>query len=130
MEPDIRQFKLVTGDEIICNIVHEDENEVVLQNVLQMTSVVQEGYKFYTFKAFMTYQDREDSLISVNPEKIVSVANPTEDLIREYLQGLEQLKEYNKSSDIMSDVMDLYSEIGSGDSSDDDNIIPFNRTLH
>lgn len=130
MEPDIRQFKLVTGDEIICNVVHEDENEIVLQNVLQMTSVVQEGYKFYTFKSFMTYQDREDSLISVNPEKIVSFANPSEELVKEYFRGIEQLKEYNKSAELMDEVMDLYSEIGSGDSSAADNVIQFNPTLH
>lgn len=128
MKSDLRQFKLVTGDEIICDVVHEDEYEIVLRNVLQMTSIFQEGYKHYIFKAFMVYQDRTDSLISLNPEKIVSFANPADDLIKEYLQGISKLDELNNEYQerVVEDVMDMY---WSGKDSGD-NVIQFKPTLH
>lgn len=132
MEPDVRQFKLITGEEIICNVVHQDENEIVLQNVLQMTSLVQEGYKYYTFKAFMTYQDREESAISLNPEMIMAFAYPPEDLIREYVTSLDQLEKYNKEMEKVSkpspDEYDI--EFDMGDSSESSNVLPFKPTFH
>jgi len=130
MEQEIRQFKLITGEEIICHVVHEDESEVVLQLVLQMTSLVQEGYKYYTFKSFMTYQDREDSVISLNPDMIMSVAYPPEDLVREYLLGLNQMEKYNKEMDMNEADPDYDMEFDMGDSSGSSNVLPFKPTFH
>lgn len=128
MEPEIRQFKLITGEEIICNVVHEDETEIVIENVLQMTSLVQEGYKYYTFKSFMTYQDREDSIISLNPEMVMAVALPPKDLIREYVLGLNQMEKYNQETEESETLYDI--EFGMDDSSEKSNIIQFKPTLH
>lgn len=128
METEIRQFKLITGEEIICNVVHEDESEVVIQNVLQMTSLVQEGYKYYTFKSFMTYQDRDDSIISLNPEMVMAVALPPKDLIREYQMGLNQMEKYNQETEESETLYDI--EFGLGDSSEPSNVIPLKPTFH
>ena len=119
MRANVKQLKLSTGEEVICEIVEDDDFEVVVKDALKMVSKVQDGYKFYTFKNFMIYQDRPDCLQIVRADHIVSYAVPPRDLIAEWETGLQQM--YNQGEE----EPQLHV---SGDS--DSNVVPFKPLLH
>ena len=60
-----RQFKLSNGDELIAEIVDEpnqdDEVNLVVRDAMQISRVDdrEEGYRYYMFKPWMTYQIKE-----------------------------------------------------------------------
>ena len=72
----IKQLKLTTGDEVVCEVLEDDEFEIPVRNALSLISKEVDGYKYYTFKNFMVYQDRPESVSVIRAENIVSYANP------------------------------------------------------
>ena len=121
----IRHLKLTTGDELVCEVLSDDEFEVPVRNALRLVSKIQDGYKFYTFKNFMVYQDRRESVQVIRTDHIVSYANPPEDLIGEWKRALEEMyadREMEDGPDEFPDVVGL--------DSGDDNVIPFKPLVH
>ena len=87
----IKQLKLTTGDEVVCEVLEDDEFEIPVRNALRLISKELDGYKYYTFKNFMVYQDRPESVSVIRAEHIVSYANPPEDLQLEWEKALEEM---------------------------------------
>ena len=87
----IKQLKLTTGDEVVCEVLEDDEFEIPVRNALRLISREVDGYKYYTFKNFMVYQDRPESVSVIRAEHIVSYANPPEDLQLEWEKALEEM---------------------------------------
>lgn len=120
----IKQLKLTTGDEVVCEVLSDDDFEVPVRNALRLVSKIQDGYKFYTFKNFMVYQDRRESVQVIRTDHIVSYANPPEDLVTEWQRALEEMFADRE----MEDGPDELPEVTSLDSGD--NIIPFKPLIH
>lgn len=119
----VKQIKLVTGEEVICNVVEEDEFEVVLKDALRIQSKINEvGVRFYFFRSFMVYKEDESDLIVLRADKIVSYTTPSEDLFKEYKVGLTQL--YGANVEKESKIFDL------GQLDSDSNIVPFKPLIH
>lgn len=121
----IKHLKLTTGDELVCEVLSDDEFEVPVRNALRLVSKIQDGYKFYTFKNFMVYQDRRESVQVIRTDHIVSYANPPEDLIDEWKRALEEMYADRE----MEDGPDEFPDIRGLDSGDD-NVIPFKPLVH
>lgn len=121
----IKHLKLTTGDELLCEVLSDDEFEVPVRNALRLVSKIQDGYKFYTFKNFMVYQDRRESVQVIRTDHIVSYANPPEDLIDEWKRALEEMYADRE----MEDGPDEFPDIRGLDSGDD-NVIPFKPLVH
>lgn len=119
MSTNIKQLKLSTGEEVICEVVEDDDFEVIVKNALKMVSKIQDGYKFYTFKNFMIYQDQPHSLQVIRADHIVSYAVPPKDLVLEWETGLQQMYDQGQEEPQM---------MVSGDS--DSNVVPFKPLLH
>lgn len=118
MNEVIRQIKLSTGEEVLCEVLEDGEFEVVIRNALKMVSKVQDGFRFYTFKNFMVYQDKPDSICVIRADHIVSYANPPHDLITEYGTALVQMHS------------DSEEELGMTPMDSGDNVIPFKPNIH
>lgn len=88
----VKQLKLVTGEEILCEILEEDRIDLIIRNALSIQfHKLDDGSRLYTFNLFMCYQDDPDRLILLKLDKIVSVANPTEEFLGQYVSIVEKI---------------------------------------
>lgn len=90
---EIRQFKLATDDEIICEVVeyHEEDDAIVIRKTMKLVMMdnMANGVRYYAFRPFMMYQLEPDSFQVVNCQHIVAEAAPSQDIIHEYFKALE-----------------------------------------
>ena len=65
MTDNIKQLKLVTGEEIICEIIEEDDQDLIIRNPLAFEyKVTPEGDRMWSYRLFMCYQDDPDKLLT------------------------------------------------------------------
>lgn len=94
MDYSIKQLKLVTGEEVVCEILDETPESLAVRNVLALTEkTTSDGYKYFTFRTFMTYQDTPLSVMLIMNDKIMAVAIPSEDMLEQYNIAFDQLTE-------------------------------------
>ena len=93
-EPLVRQMKLTTGDEIICEVVEWDDDEgpaVVIRNALKLITIDREdGIRYHVFRPFMIMQLEEDTFQSLNSEHILVEATPVEEVVKEYYNAINK----------------------------------------
>lgn len=93
---NLKQFKLATGDEIICEIIEwpaeDDEADVqlIVRNSYKIHSVESpiEGTRYYTFRPWMVYQDSSEYLQIINVNHIVGEANPSPVIVGHYIKAV------------------------------------------
>ena len=91
----IKHLKLVTGEELICELLSETEDSFIVRNALSlMPKTMNDGSKYYAFKTFMVYQDTPLNVILIFSSKIMSIAVPTEEMIQQYSGALKEMAEY------------------------------------
>lgn len=114
---EIKQLKLITGEELICRVVEEDEGDIVIKDGLNIVcSLSQNGVRYYTFRPFLVYQDHDDNLSILRARSVVAYTNPSKDLIREYAIATRELKDFeeeerssnNFSGDSGTNVVNLF----------------------
>lgn len=94
MDYSIKQLKLVTGEEVICEILDETPESLAVRNVLALTEkTTSDGYKYFTFRTFMTYQDTPLSVMLIMNDKIMAIAIPSKDMVEQYNIAFDQLTE-------------------------------------
>lgn len=119
----IRQFKLSTGDEIICDVVNEDNigpqgSFLLIRNCVLIDTVQHPGTRYHTLRPFMTNQDQYTQIMSIYIPHIVAQAVPEDSLISHYMKYCETPVEQDE-------------EIGKDLDSDNKNVVKFpGKTLH
>lgn len=111
---EIRQFKLVNNDEIMCEVVeyHEDDDAIVIRKTMKMVQMdnMANGTRYYAFRPFMMYQLTKEAFQIVNCEHIIAEANPNQELILEYFKAIEtSLDEEGEKKENMDDMRDRYN---------------------
>ena len=136
----VKQFKMITGDEIMCEIIEwatDDIPELVVRNAMVIVAVDNSlsGTRYYTFKPWMTMQEGNECLIAINGGDIIAQANPTKDLLKYYYKAVENANltedELNeKVEDYVNKIKSILTDMG--DSDQDQNVISFpgNSRLH
>jgi hypothetical protein len=95
MSTSIRHFKLVTGEEVICEVLEETGDTIVVNNAMSlMQNTLKNGDKFFTFKTFMVYQDTPMNVIIIFTDKILSLATPTKEMTDQYSMAIEEMAKY------------------------------------
>jgi hypothetical protein len=135
---DLRQLILSNGQELLCEVIQWpdldiDDSEVMI--VRQAAKIIiqenfKEGTRWFTFRPFMTYQDDNNSMVSLMPYHIMSIGHPSALLKKQYNKYIKMMRaEFNQNSvdsitlgDYIEPDIDM-SDIDSDDSLD--NIIPF-----
>jgi|DEB0MinimDraft_6_1074348.scaffolds.fasta_scaffold01517_3 hypothetical protein len=124
MRTMIRQVKLVSGEELVCEVLHdsvdEQSDEIIIRHALKIVSKIHNGYKYYTFKPFMVFSDTKDSLTMLRDGAIISYTIPHDTLIAEYREALSQINDEVEE--------DLSMPKFSGDS--DSNVVAFKKPTH
>lgn len=140
----IKQFRLSNGDEIICEVIawpSEDQEELIIKRSLKVSisEDFENNTRYYSFKPWLVFQDDPDAIQSVNPYHIVVEANPSKELMSNYVKTLESLEEFGESdltpeeADYLDKVLDKIREIDDNSKSDsENNVIKFKpkNTFH
>ena len=96
---DVRQFKLTTGCEIICNVVEwpdEEDVDIVIKHAFEIatsrvtTSDSPEGYRYYSFKPWMALQEGEGIFLTININHVVAEALPSQKMLTYYSTAVDQ----------------------------------------
>ena len=124
------QLKLSNGDEILAEVVddpEEDDVNIVARNCMKIISVENaEGHRFYTFRPWMTYQDKADYLQLINYTHIIGEAKPSEMLMIQYQRALDAEQSHaGEREELVEEILktkleDIFED---GDSDPDSNIV-------
>lgn len=88
---NVKQLKLVTGEEILAEVVSSEINEydeevLFLRNVYSLVSTedFKEGIRFYTFRPFMMHQYEDNKILALNAGAVICSALPDRKVIDQY----------------------------------------------
>ena len=69
----IKQLKLVSGEEIICEIIEETEEDLIVRAPLAIQFHTNaDSSRLWTFRLFMCYQDDPDRFVLIKVDKITT----------------------------------------------------------
>ena len=101
----LQQFKLITGEEIICEVIEwGDGDNIIIRSAMTIDSNHFEGNeRIYMFKPWFLYIESDSELIVVDSKKIVGNITPNDLLSMQYYSAVsdmekiaaDRLKEYN-----------------------------------
>lgn len=107
-KPNLAQFKLTSGHEIICELIAEfnpeedsaetgkrklGENEILARNILMIIPVDYNGERKFMFRPFLQYAESSEDLIILNSAHIVSMNRPNIMLVNDYKISLAEIHE-------------------------------------
>jgi hypothetical protein len=149
---EVRQFKLASGEEIVCEVIqwnNEEELELVVRKAMKLVmGEMETGVRYYSFRPWMVYQENPEDLLVLNGNHVIGIAYPPESLTtqydeavddmakmwkernKEYLQnrGDESFEDIDKINKMTKEVMresEKIEEYLKSLDSDDDNVIAF-----
>jgi len=110
LSSSIKHLKLITGEELICNLLEESADHLVVNNALSlMEKTLDDGTKFYAFKTYRVYQDTPQNVIMVFTDKIVSLALPTKDMINQYGSAIREMETFTNKSELEESIQEELS---------------------
>lgn len=150
----LRQFKLTSDEEIICEIVEsEDESSdgIIARKIFRIHAAedYESGIRYYSFKPWLSFQDRIEDLSVISTNHIIGQTTPSESLKKHYDVAIKEVKKTEgekRQSYNFDDILDEYGDLEPEElvevlrekylkdhsDSDQPNIIHFdpNRRLH
>ena len=143
MKKDIAQFKLSSGNEIVCEIIEwptKEGDDLIVRNIMTILPYEFEGSIQYGFKPWLHYFESEEEYATLNTSHIIATARPNTYLQQNYFESVRDMNETSMERDRIAkysssirrqQVEELIDRIkdGSIGDSDGDNIIPW-PTFH
>lgn len=116
---NVKQIKMVNGDEIICEILEELEDDLVVRYCLlidkfraQSNDTEQYTTTLYVLKPWMTYVEHKDEVITINAYHCMALSNPHIELLKQYELALSRIvdmaNEEIREKDLVQ--LDLFEE--------------------
>ena len=97
----IKHLKLVTGEELVCELIEETKESIIVRNALSlMPKTMNDGTKYFAFKTFMVYQDTPMNVIMVFTSKVMSIAVPADEMITQYKNALSEMAAYLEEDEV------------------------------
>lgn len=94
-DSSVRHLKLITGEEVICEVLDEDPEHIVVNNAMSLVqNTSKTGEKFFTFKTYMIYQDAPTNVMLIFTDKIMSLAIPVKEMVEQYRTALDEMAKY------------------------------------
>jgi len=95
-----KQFKLTSGDEVICELVEtnaDGETDVIVRRAMKIitTDDLESNTRYYTFKPWVSFQDDTLDLVALNSIHIVSESTPSDTVMLHYAGALSDADKYN-----------------------------------
>jgi len=151
---NIRQFKLNTGDEIICEVIQWDDEEnpsIIIRSAMRLVESVsiKSGLRLFSFQPWMSFQDDASILLTLCSNHIVGEVSPSNELLGMYVKCLKKYKDYLKNKENVEPIdldefdgltdeelhkyldKEMKKILSMSDSDKSDNVIPFKpKTFH
>lgn len=88
---DIKQFKLTSGEEVVCDVVEwpdEESTDVVVRHAYRVFVYAEtnDGSRIYSMRPWMLLQDVENSVQLININHIVGETTPSAKMIEQYVK--------------------------------------------
>tara|TARA_R100000541_G_scaffold1902_3_gene7082 strand:+ start:25030 stop:25464 length:435 start_codon:yes stop_codon:yes gene_type:complete len=81
----VKQIKISSGDEILCEIMDITDEELIVRHALQICKIEVDASRSYgMLKPWISFQEQTQELVSLNDMHIVAIATPSEDLIVQF----------------------------------------------
>jgi len=126
---DVRQLKLTSGEEIICQVlewVDEEAGDIVIRHAYKLHTIDDDarGYRFFNIKPWMTMQEGDDMFVTMNVMNIIAEAKPNEKIEKQFWQAV---KHSNMTEEELQQKVDDYiSKMKeAAEKFDEENIIMF-----
>jgi len=129
---NVNQFKLASGDEIICEVVEWDseENEglIVVRNMFSIHTVETQMTRMHALRPYMCFQMGSESFQTLSLDHITVQALPSLEMLKQYQSAVSQ--EETDTDEINKKIDDYINQMREAISSEEDleideNIIKF-----
>ena len=92
---DVQQIRFINGLECLANIIHwEEDTFIEMNNALAMESLESEigdERAYYMLKPLISYTDDLNKSITVNPNSIMCIAEPSPTVMEQYQSSLNEI---------------------------------------
>lgn len=143
----IRQFKLSSGDELLCEVLEWDDSEnaeIILRHVFEIRKWENEqlNARYYQLRPYMAFQMGSHLVQSLNSDQILMSALPTSEMVEQYQIAIKNNETSEEELDTKLDdrfkqlksILDQIEEssVAMNNDSSGPNVITFpsNRKLH
>jgi hypothetical protein len=98
------QFRLSNGDEIVAQVVQEPSNDedmyIVVRNAMMVvrSENIKEGFRYYSFRPWMSFQLNEEYFQLLNYNHIIGEAKPDKLLLEQYYRAIASEQDDEKLS--------------------------------
>ncbi len=120
---EVRQFKLVDGSEIVCEVIewNDDEtDEIIMRNALVIQYMIRDDHRLCSMRPWMLQQVQNDYLQTLNAGHITVDAKPALETLANYEETVQflqvNLEELNEET--LDDLIEI-------DEEEKDNILNF-----
>lgn len=116
-ENEVRQFKLASGEEIVCEVVqwhNEEELELVVRKAMKLVmGEMSSGVKYYSFRPWMVYQENPEDFIVLNGNHVIGIGYPTDMLIKQYNEAVDDMykQHIEREKEFASERGDEYADV-------------------
>jgi hypothetical protein len=104
------QFKLVSGEEIACEVVDfpsEEDNDFTIKNALiLLRNSTNPTEPQYLFKPWIAMMESDEDYISLSSDKVIALCEPTRSFHKEYTVAKSQLHSISKMRQSYYDALD------------------------
>lgn len=102
---NLKQFKLTNDDEIICEVVEDTEQGLVIRKVLKVlaTDDFETNIRYYAFRPWLSFQDDFDELSILNIGHIIGETTPSNTIATHFagaVKDVEASKQFKKDFNI------------------------------
>jgi len=109
MSDKIKQFKLSTGEEIICEVVQWDTAEtsgLIIRSAMKLSESVniKSGYRFFSFKPWLSFNEEPRILLTLNSDHIMGETSPSKELLKMYISCLRKLNKWLDEREIKEPI--------------------------
>lgn len=143
----IRQFKLSSGDELLCEVLEWDDSEnaeIILRHVFEIRKWENDqlNARYYQLRPYMAFQMGSHLVQSLNSDQILMSALPTSEMVEQYQIAIKNNETSEEELDTKLDdrfkqlksILDQIEEssVAMNNDSSGPNVITFpsNRKLH
>jgi len=94
---NIKQIKMADGSEVICEIIEELEEDVVVRFPLRISRVdLDHERSYYMFKPWLTYVEKSDHFVTVNTFHMMAATIPSKEIMEQYESAIERIEQMEK----------------------------------
>jgi hypothetical protein len=101
LELEYRQFKLTSGEEIVCEVMEwndEADVEILVRKAMRLTLMeMGDGTKFYSFRPWMVYQEHPEDILILNINTVVGIGFPPDSLLKQYHEAVNEMASMNET---------------------------------